>query len=130
LTVRAIRLENFMAFADTGWIELRPISLLFGRNSSGKSALIRALRLLKQSRDQSPDAPPVHFPLNFLHEYGLDQGGFENSVNLRPLEVAEQEQDPPLRDARQRVITFHLRCELVETADALLGLVNRYLASV
>lgn len=46
MSVKAIRLENFMAFSDTGWIELRPITLLFGRNSSGKSAIIRALRLL------------------------------------------------------------------------------------
>ncbi|MCS7055071.1 MAG: ATP-binding protein [Thermoflexales bacterium] len=40
----AIRLQNFMAFEDTGWVELRPITLLFGRNSSGKSALIRFQR--------------------------------------------------------------------------------------
>ena len=49
MTVDAFRLKNFMAFRDTGWIELRAITLLFGRNSSGKSAIIRALRLLKQS---------------------------------------------------------------------------------
>ena len=75
MTVRAIRLENFMAFADTDWIELLPISLLFGRNSSGKSAFIRALRLLKQSRTSPPDALPTQFPLNFFREHGLDQGG-------------------------------------------------------
>lgn len=39
MKVEAIRLINFMAFEDTGWIELRPITLLFGRNSSGKSAI-------------------------------------------------------------------------------------------
>lgn len=43
-----------MAFKDTGWIELRPITLLYGRNSSGKSAVIRGLRLLKQSLEDSP----------------------------------------------------------------------------
>ena len=54
----AFRLENFMGFEDTGWIELRPITLLFGRNSSGKSAIIRALLLLKQSLEaRDPDAP-------------------------------------------------------------------------
>ena len=47
MTVQAIRLLNFMAFEDTGWIELRPITLLFGKNSSGKTAIIRALLLLK-----------------------------------------------------------------------------------
>lgn len=32
MAVEAIRLQNFMAFEDTGWIELKPISLLFGQN--------------------------------------------------------------------------------------------------
>ena len=128
MTVRAIRLENFMAFADTDWIELLPISLLFGRNSSGKSAFIRALRLLKQSRTSPPDALPTQFPLTFFREHGLDQGGFENTVNLRQLEVEEREQDPPVRNPRQRVITFHLRCEFGgDVADKLLEYINRYL---
>jgi hypothetical protein len=38
MTVTAIRFENFMGFAEDpqgrDWIELRPICLLFGRNSS------------------------------------------------------------------------------------------------
>lgn len=59
MTVTAIRLQNFMAFGevedeDEGWIELKPISLLYGRNSSGKSAIIRALLLLKQSLYDAP----------------------------------------------------------------------------
>lgn len=49
MTVTAFRVQNFMGFEDSGWIELKPITLLFGRNSSGKSALIRALLLLRQS---------------------------------------------------------------------------------
>lgn len=51
MTVTAFRMQNFIGFEDSGWIELRPITLLFGRNSSGKSALIRALLLLRQSLD-------------------------------------------------------------------------------
>ena len=35
MTVEAFRIQNFMGFADSGWIELRPITLLFGRNTSG-----------------------------------------------------------------------------------------------
>ena len=69
MTVQAIRLQNFMAFADTDWIELKPITLLFGRNSSGKSAVIRALRLLKQSQNT------LH-TLQFVTENGADLGNF------------------------------------------------------
>ena len=61
-----------MGFEDSGWIELRPITLLFGRNSSGKSALIRALLLLRQCLDSSPD----NRPLLFVKEGGDDFGDF------------------------------------------------------
>jgi len=67
MTVTAFRLENFMAFRDTGWIELRSITLLFGRNSSGKSVLIRALRLLKQSFENNAI-------LKINDEYGVELG--------------------------------------------------------
>ncbi len=36
MTVTAFRLQNFMGFEDTRWIELRPKSNVIGRNSSGK----------------------------------------------------------------------------------------------
>lgn len=76
MTVKAIRLENFMAFADTGWIELRPITLLFGRNSSGKSTIIRALRLLRQSLNT-----PSGRPLRFVDNNGVDVGSYQQIVH-------------------------------------------------
>lgn len=41
--------ENYRAFADETTIELRPLTLLFGYNNAGKSALIRALALIADS---------------------------------------------------------------------------------
>ena len=61
MTVTAFRVQNFMGFEDSGWVELRLITLLFGRNSSGKSALIRSLLLLRQSLDSSPDSGALLF---------------------------------------------------------------------
>ncbi|MCB9139699.1 MAG: AAA family ATPase [Caldilineaceae bacterium] len=49
MPVTAFRLQNFMGFEDTDWIDLSNINLLFGNNSAGKSAIIRALLLLQQS---------------------------------------------------------------------------------
>lgn len=49
MPVTAFRLNNFMGFDDTGWIDLTHINLLFGSNSAGKSAIIRAMLLLQQS---------------------------------------------------------------------------------
>jgi predicted ATPase len=76
----AICLQNFMAFENTGWVELRPITLLFGRNSSGKSALIRALLLLKQSLESRD----VDAPLIFSSKW-VDLGSYHNAVHQHDL---------------------------------------------
>ena len=77
VTVKAIRLQNFMAFRDTGWVELHPITLLFGRNSSGKSTILRALRLLRQSLNPRANDEP----LIFTDENGIDLGEFASVVH-------------------------------------------------
>jgi len=100
MTIVAIRLQNFMAFKDTGWIELRPITLLFGRNSSGKSAIIRALRLLKQSLD----APANKTPLIFESRFGVDIGSFREMVH---------------NGQAGDHVTFHFRCTSAEIQDVL-----------
>ena len=38
--LKRLRIQNFKGWADTGIIELAPISLFFGANSSGKSSII------------------------------------------------------------------------------------------
>lgn len=41
----SLRCENFRCFKDSKTIELAPLTLLFGENNSGKSAIIQALHL-------------------------------------------------------------------------------------
>lgn len=48
-TLRAIRVRNLRCIEDSGWVELKPLTLLVGANSSGKSSLLRLFPLLKQS---------------------------------------------------------------------------------
>lgn len=49
-----VHLKNFKAWADTGPLELAPLTLLFGPNSSGKSSINHFLMLLKETV-RSPD---------------------------------------------------------------------------
>lgn len=79
MSVDQIRLQNFMAFADTDWIELRRLNLLLGRNSSGKSAIIRALRLMKQSL-----ATDSNQPLTLTAKGGVNMGSFEAMLHQEP----------------------------------------------
>jgi len=56
-----LRLSNFKTWKQTGPVALKPVTMLLGTNSSGKSTLIQSLLLLKQTV-QSPDRT-VHLNL-------------------------------------------------------------------
>lgn len=49
-----LRLTNFKAWKDSGDMALKPVTMLLGTNSSGKSTLVQSLLLLKQTV-QAPD---------------------------------------------------------------------------
>ncbi len=57
----ALHLEGFKAFRDSTTIPLRPLTLLFGANSAGKSTILQALYLLRQS--MTADTPSMHLRL-------------------------------------------------------------------
>lgn len=46
-----LRLSNFKSVAELINIPLKPLTLVYGKNSAGKSSLIQALLLMKQSTD-------------------------------------------------------------------------------
>tara|TARA_B100001094_G_scaffold50051_1_gene45570 strand:+ start:1109 stop:2584 length:1476 start_codon:yes stop_codon:yes gene_type:complete len=50
--IDSIRLENFKAFQDTGTIPLKKITLLVGKNSAGKSSLIKGILASAQTARQ------------------------------------------------------------------------------
>lgn len=95
-----LRLINFKAWEDTGEVSLKPVTMLLGTNSSGKSTLIQSLLLLKQTA-QSPDRT-IHLNLggdeiNDLFNFGdfenvLRQGAF----NPRHFTVAFSFQSPAI----------------------------------
>lgn len=45
----AIRWRNFRGFEDSGWLDIRPLTVVIGPNNSGKTSLHVPLLLLKQS---------------------------------------------------------------------------------
>ncbi len=49
--LKELRIKNFKSLKDTGDLEIKPITLLVGPNSSGKSSLIQFLLLLKQTME-------------------------------------------------------------------------------
>jgi len=55
------RIQNFKSFVDSEWISVRPITLFFGKNHSGKSVLTQALPVFlgKETADGIPDSEQV-----------------------------------------------------------------------
>ena len=72
-----LQLKNFKAWTDTGLVDLKPVNMLLGTNSSGKSTLIQSLLLLRQTV-QSPDRT-IHLNLggDELHDF-FNFGDFDN----------------------------------------------------
>lgn len=102
-----------MAFEDSGWIEFQKINLLYGKNSEGKSVLVRALRLLKQSLTTTE----ANGPLRFSDENGINLGSFMAVLHRSSLDTAIRFQ-PGFADASSwtRPIGFAFICEIPSIA--------------
>ena len=72
--LHSLELENFKAFGERARIPFAPITLIFGENSAGKSTILQALYLLKQtwwSRDTG--APLLPRADNGIVDFGSFQ---------------------------------------------------------
>ena len=76
--IKSLRLLNFKAFEDTGTLQLRPLTVLAGPNSGGKSSILQSLLLLKQTLGSPPQ-----IDLNLDGDY-LQFSGFNELTFGKP----------------------------------------------
>lgn len=57
---KALRVTNYRSIEDTGTLRLGPVTLVTGRNNSGKSALLRAIYCMQDGAPLQPDDIRVH----------------------------------------------------------------------
>ena len=69
-----IRLINFRNIKDSGEIELKPLTILVGKNGSGKSSFLRLFPLLQQSFLSAKKGP-----LLWYRDKGVDFGDFSTT---------------------------------------------------
>ena len=74
----SIKLGNFKAFGPTQTIPIKPITLIFGPNSAGKSSIIHSLLLAHQAAVVDGELD-VHYPR--LSGSTVDLGGFAGYVH-------------------------------------------------
>lgn len=72
----SIKIENLRSLKNTGEVELKPLVVLLGKNSSGKSTFLRTFPLLKQSILTS-----ITEPILWYSEKSVDFGDFKTSLN-------------------------------------------------
>jgi len=69
----SLTLERFKSYSEATTIELSPLTVILGRNNSGKSSIIQALLLLKQTLALPRPEVPLHLE------------GFVDALNLREI---------------------------------------------
>ena len=101
MAITSITIENFKGIGDAVTIPIRPITLLFGKNSSGKSTVLQALRYLREICDglnQKLDVSHDHDIYKILkalhivcdHSDGLKYREVLNSTNkLEKISIAD-----------------------------------------
>jgi predicted ATPase len=77
--IRGIALKNFKGVSDEVRIELRPITLLFGANSAGKSSVLQALQYVREILERQN----VNADRTLQGGEAVDLGGFLNLVHGR-----------------------------------------------
>jgi predicted ATPase len=116
------QLTNFKAFAGPETIPIKPITLIYGPNSSGKSSILQSLLLLKQTLQETESTETLLLPQGifaklgsyreFVHRHDVNQPfSFKVLFKAKPLEplikidslLAEQLDETPILGLR---ITF------------------------
>ena len=83
MRLRRIEIENFKGVGERQAIDLKPITLLFGPNSAGKSTILQALHYMRELLErQNPD------PDQTISGGFIDLGGFRALVHNHELNRA------------------------------------------
>ncbi|MCM8611071.1 DUF3696 domain-containing protein [Accumulibacter sp.] len=77
MRITAIEIENFKGISERVRVELKPITLLFGANSAGKSTILQALLYMKDVLDRR-NLDAITTPVSGR---ALDLGGFRRFVH-------------------------------------------------
>jgi predicted ATPase len=81
MRITAIEIENFKGISERVRVDLKPITLLFGANSAGKSTILQALLYMKDVLDRR-NLDAISTPVSGR---ALDLGGFRSFVHGQDL---------------------------------------------
>ena len=82
----SITIENFKGIGDAVTIPIRPITLLFGKNSAGKSTVLQALRYCEAILTYVDNPNPSRFQIELSGGYTIDLTDFPSIVHCHDLD--------------------------------------------
>ena len=82
--IKAIRIENLRSLKDTGFVKIKPLTILLGANSSGKSTFLRSFMLFAQSVNKQ-----LRGPISWFDDAMVDFGDFQTAINREAKENGE-----------------------------------------
>ncbi len=74
--ITSITLEKYKSFRETTTIDLKPLTILCGVNSSGKSSVLKSLLMMKQTVEKESPYNKLAFMGNYV-----DNGYFDDIIN-------------------------------------------------
>ena len=74
--VTAIRIRNLRSLRDSGYIKIKPLTILLGANSSGKSTFLRSFPLFTQSVKKN-----LRGPISWFDDSLVDFGDYTTAKN-------------------------------------------------
>lgn len=72
-TLRSLTIKRFKSYWDEATLEIAPLTILLGKNNSGKSTIIQALLLLKQSLSHTRGNIPLHLDGPLIDAFRLHE---------------------------------------------------------
>lgn len=82
MRITALTIENFKGISEPVRIEFKPITLLFGPNSAGKSTIVQALHYIREILERNNVDPDKCIGA----DESIDLGGFRNLVHNHDLD--------------------------------------------
>jgi len=86
--IKRLRIRNLLTYEDSGWIELGRRTLIVGPNGSGKTNIIRALRLLRTAVGLEGSTQVAEL-YSYLYDLGKSSAGIDLEISLSEGEAAD-----------------------------------------
>lgn len=111
--ISAIRIKNLRSLVDTGFIAIKPITLLLGANSTGKSTFLRSFPLFTQSVNKN-----LRGPISWFDDSLVDFGDYSTALNKFAIDGEtirfEYKITPPVWGRRRRAFRRYYDAEFAD----------------